>query len=118
PISEAARDGYVRVCRVDEIRENRAKMAVLSGEKVAIFRYDGKIAAVSNACQHQNGPLGEGKIIDGCITCPWHGYQYRPETGESPPPFTEKVPTFRSRVIDGDVWVHPQPEMKDHTHVG
>jgi nitrite reductase/ring-hydroxylating ferredoxin subunit len=29
----------------------------------------------------QNGPLGEGRIVDGCITCPWHGYQYRPDTG-------------------------------------
>ena len=27
------------------------------------------------------GPLGEGKIVDGCITCPWHGFQYRPQDG-------------------------------------
>ena len=40
--------------------------------------------------------LGEGKIIDGCITCPWHGYQYLPESGASPPPFTEKVATYRT----------------------
>lgn len=25
-------------------------------------------------CKHQNDPLGEGKIVDGCVTCPWHGY--------------------------------------------
>jgi nitrite reductase/ring-hydroxylating ferredoxin subunit len=64
---------------------------------------------VSNVCQHQNGPLGEGKIIDGCITCPWHGYQYLPGTGASPPPFTEKVATFRTQVADGQVFVHPKP---------
>jgi nitrite reductase/ring-hydroxylating ferredoxin subunit len=81
----------------------------LSGERVAIFKYDGKISAVSNVCQHQNGPLGEGKILDGCITCPWHGYQYLPETGASPPPFVEKVPTFNVRVKDGRVFVHPKP---------
>ena len=74
-----------------------------------MFRYDGKISALSSVCQHQNGPLGEGRIIDGCVTCPWHGYQYRPEDGASPPPFNEKVPTFRVRV-DGDrVLVHPTP---------
>ncbi len=102
-------DGFVEVCGVDEIEENRARITCLSGERVAIFKYDGKISAVSNVCQHQNGPLGEGKIVDGCITCPWHGYQYLPDTGGSPPPFTEKVPTFNVRVINHRVWVHPQP---------
>jgi nitrite reductase/ring-hydroxylating ferredoxin subunit len=76
---------------------------------VAVFRYDGRISAVSNVCQHQNGPLGEGRILDGCITCPWHGFQYDPADGASPPPFTEKVPTFRVRVVDGRVEVHPRP---------
>lgn len=105
----AERDGFVFACDVNRIPEKCAVIVPLSSERVAIFRYDGKISAVSNVCQHQNGPLGEGRIIDGCITCPWHGYQYRPEDGASPPPFTEKVPTFRTKIVDGRVWVHPQP---------
>lgn len=101
--------GFVYVCSADEIPEKRARVVCLSGERVAVFKYDGKISAVSNVCQHQNGPLGEGKILDGCITCPWHGYQYLPETGASPPPFVEKVPTFNVRVEKGRVLVHPKP---------
>ena len=104
-----AHEGFVRACAVDEIRDKRARIVCLAGERVAVFRYDGKISAVSNVCQHQNGPLGEGKIVDGCITCPWHGYQYLPDTGASPPPFTEKIPTFRVRVAGGAVWVDPRP---------
>jgi nitrite reductase/ring-hydroxylating ferredoxin subunit/DMSO/TMAO reductase YedYZ heme-binding membrane subunit len=102
-------EGFVDACGVDEIAEGRAQIVSLVGERVAIFRYDGKISAVSNVCQHQNGPLGEGKIVDGCITCPWHGFQYEPETGASPPPFTEKVPTFDVRVYRGRVLVNPRP---------
>ena len=104
-----ATDGFVNACAVTDIPENRARIVCLSGERVAIFKYDGKISAVSNVCQHQNGPLGEGKIVFGCITCPWHGYQYQPETGASPPPFVEKVPTFNVRVKNGRVFVHPKP---------
>jgi methionine sulfoxide reductase heme-binding subunit len=104
-----SQNGFVEVCKVDRIPEKCATIVSLSGERVAIFRYDGKVSAVSNVCQHQNGPLGEGRIIDGCITCPWHGYQYRPEDGAAPPPFKEKVPTFRVHVIDGTVFVHPKP---------
>jgi len=106
-VGESSED-FVEVCGVDEIPENRARIVTLGGERVAVFRYDGKVSAVSNACQHQNGPLGEGRIEDGCITCPWHGYQYRPHDGQSPPPFTEKVPTYDVRVRAGRVLVRPE----------
>lgn len=108
---EAAADGYVDVCAVNDIPEKCAKVVVLSGERVAIFKYDGQISAISNVCQHQNGPLGEGRIIDGLVTCPWHGFNYRPADGASPAPFTEKVPTFRVKVINRRVFVHPHPHL-------
>jgi len=107
---------WVDVGPVEEIEDARAKVVCLSGERVAIFRYDGMLSAISNVCQHQNGPLGEGKIIDGCVTCPWHGYQYLPASGASPAPFTEKVPTFRVRVDGGRVFLHPHPNPPG-THV-
>jgi sulfoxide reductase heme-binding subunit YedZ len=106
---QAVGDGFVEVCKVDRIPEKCATIVSLAGERVAVFRYDGKISAISNVCQHQNGPLGEGRIIDGCVTCPWHGYQYRPESGAAPPPFKEKIPTFRVKVVGGTVLVHPHP---------
>ena len=104
-----AADGYVEVCGVDEIAEKRAKVVTLGGERVAVFRYDGQVSALSNVCQHQNGPLGEGRILDGCVTCPWHGFQYLPATGASPPPFTERVPTFRVRLAGRRIFVDPRP---------
>jgi sulfoxide reductase heme-binding subunit YedZ len=103
----AVANGFVEACAVESIPDTRAKVIPLAGERVAVFRYDNQISAVSNVCRHQNGPLGEGRIVDGCITCPWHGYQYRPQDGCSPPPFTDKVPTYRTRIIDGKVFVHP-----------
>ncbi len=102
-----AEQGFVDAGPVDAIAERCARTLQLGGERVAIFRYDGKVSAVSNVCRHQNGPLGEGRIVDGCITCPWHGYQYLPDSGASPPPFPEKVETYRTRVVDGHVWIHP-----------
>lgn len=117
-VREARRDAdavavtgeWVDVASVDEIPEDRAAIVCLRGaERVAVFRHDGKISAVSNVCVHQAGPLGEGKIVDGCITCPWHGYQYRPEDGRSPPPYTEKIPTYDVRVEGKRVLLNPTP---------
>ena len=105
----AVSDGFVEACPVGTIPEKCATVVSLRGERIAIFRYDGKVSALSNVCRHQNGPLGEGRIIDGCVTCPWHGFQYLPETGASPPPFPEKVSTFATRIVNGSVWVNPVP---------
>ncbi len=104
-------DGFASVCLVDDIPEKRALIVALGDERVAVFRYDGKISAVSNVCQHQNGPLGEGSVIDGLITCLWHGFQYCPADGKSPEPFRERVPTFDVKVLDGKVFVQEQPNL-------
>ncbi len=100
---------FVKVCSVHDIQDNRAKVVALNGERIAVFKYDKKLSAISNVCKHQNGPLGEGKIIDGCVTCPWHGYQYLPHNGSSPPPFREKVSTYDVKVVDEEVWINPSP---------
>ncbi len=98
-------DGWIDAGPVVDIPEGRARI-VSAGERIAVFRYDGKISAVSNVCRHQYGPLGEGRVIDGCITCPWHGYQYLPGNGRSPAPFTERVATYEVRVVGGRAYVH------------
>ncbi len=94
---------WVAVCPPGEISDGFARIVYLGqGERVAVFRAGDTFSAISNACAHQNGPLGEGRIIDGCVTCPWHGFQYRVADGRSPEPFTEKVPTYRLR-LEGEV---------------
>lgn len=104
----AEADGFVSICDVSSIPEKCAQVVTVGSERVAVFRYDGRVSAVSNVCRHQNGPLGEGRIIDGCITCPWHGYQYLPDTGMSPPPYNDKVPVYRTRIVGDRVFVHPR----------
>ncbi|ABD56040.1 Rieske 2Fe-2S domain-containing protein [Jannaschia sp. CCS1] len=96
---------WVPVCAPAEIAEDRARIVQLGPkERAAIFRYEGnKFSAISNACAHQNGPLGEGRILDGCVTCPWHGFQYRMNDGCAPAPFTEKIPTYQLRLEGGQV---------------
>lgn len=105
---ETTTDGWLKVCNIDEIQEDRAKIFTVEGQRVAVFKYEGKLSAIHNVCKHQGGPLGEGKIVDGCITCPWHGYQYLPHNGQSPPPFTEKVATYELRLAEGMVYINPK----------
>jgi nitrite reductase/ring-hydroxylating ferredoxin subunit/DMSO/TMAO reductase YedYZ heme-binding membrane subunit len=101
---------WLDVGPVAEISDGRAKVVCLAGrERVAVFCYGGQLSAVTNVCAHQQGPLGEGRVIDGCITCPWHGWEYRPQDGTSPPPYTQKIATYRVRVENGHVLLNPGP---------
>lgn len=110
PSHKTSLEGWLKVARVAEMEDGRARIVrPESGEAIAVFRDGEKVSAVSNVCRHQGGPLGEGRIVDGCITCPWHGFQYRMEDGQSPPPFKEKIATYRTRIEDGVVYVHPEP---------
>jgi nitrite reductase/ring-hydroxylating ferredoxin subunit/DMSO/TMAO reductase YedYZ heme-binding membrane subunit len=110
PAPPAPMAPWLRAGPADAIAEGRAIVVrPPGGEKVAIFRHAGRLSAVTNQCAHQNGPLGEGRVVDGCITCPWHGFQYRLEDGCAPPPYTEKLATYRLRLVDGEVWLDPRP---------
>ena len=103
-------DGWLTVGPPLSIPDKGARIvAAPGGERIAVFRDGAKIGALTNLCAHQNGPIGEGRIIDGCITCPWHGYQYRLDDGCAPPPYGEKLVTYRVRVSGGIVEVDPRP---------
>ncbi|MEZ6317836.1 MAG: ferric reductase-like transmembrane domain-containing protein [Phycisphaerales bacterium] len=100
---------WVDVGSVDEIEDECAKVVCLrERERIAVFRYGGnKVSAVSNVCA-PGGPLGEGRVVGGCITCPWHGYQYLPDKGQSPPPYTETIATYQVRVEGRRILVNPR----------
>ncbi|MBC7769831.1 MAG: ferric reductase-like transmembrane domain-containing protein [Phycisphaerales bacterium] len=109
-LADAKNDGWLRVGPPNDIPNSRAHIVTPpEGERIAVFRDGARIYAISNVCRHQGGPLGEGRIIDGCVTCPWHGFQYRPQDGKAPAPFTERIAVYRTRIEDGVVFVHSDP---------
>jgi nitrite reductase/ring-hydroxylating ferredoxin subunit/DMSO/TMAO reductase YedYZ heme-binding membrane subunit len=103
-----AEGGWVAVGDLADFTEGRALIgAGAGGERIAVFKFKGKLAALSNVCSHQGGPVGEGKVVLGLVTCPWHGYQYRLEDGCSPPPFKERIRKYRLRLEGSRIWVDP-----------
>jgi nitrite reductase/ring-hydroxylating ferredoxin subunit/DMSO/TMAO reductase YedYZ heme-binding membrane subunit len=108
--SKLGEGGWIAVGPPETIPDKAARIVTApAGERIAVFRDGARVGALTNVCAHQNGPLGEGRIIDGCVTCPWHGFEYRLEDGRAPPPFTEVLVTYRVRLRDGIVEVDPRP---------
>lgn len=48
---------------------------------LVLVRSGDRIEALHETCAHAGGPLAEGRLVDGCIECPWHGSRFRLANG-------------------------------------
>jgi nitrite reductase/ring-hydroxylating ferredoxin subunit len=79
---------------------------LIDGEKiVALFRYQGELFALDGICMHQGGPLAKGKVSNGCVTCPWHGWQYWLKSGDNAVTEKPMLETYAVREDDGNVFI-------------
>lgn len=93
-----------QVAPVAEIESGTSTVVEVDGEQIALFNVDGEFHALSNVCPHQGGPLGQGRIEDDCVYCPWHGWQFDVETGEHVQG-EDTVGTYDLVVEDDDIYV-------------
>ncbi|MEP6715921.1 MAG: Rieske 2Fe-2S domain-containing protein [Terriglobia bacterium] len=71
----------------------------------AICNVWGDVRALSGLCPHRGGPLGEGVLNGGTITCPWHMWEFDSATGACTFNESVKVPVYPTRLEDGAVLV-------------
>lgn len=74
---------WQRVCDSHDLEEGGSLEIMINGEIIAVFRSEGALYAVDGMCAHQGGPLAKGKVANGCVTCPWHGWQYLLDSGNN-----------------------------------
>jgi nitrite reductase (NADH) small subunit len=72
---------FVPVGRVSEFAPGAGRMVSVSGRNVAVFRLGDEFFALDNMCLHRGGPLCDGEILNGVVTCPWHFWSYEIRTG-------------------------------------
>lgn len=96
---------FVPVCREEEVPEGRGLAVEVAGLRVAIFKSEGNIYALSGRCPHANGPLGHGWIEDGEAVCPLHHWRFRLTDGRCTTVRGNAVHRFACEVREGQVWV-------------
>jgi pyruvate oxidase len=105
-----------RIDDTDLPGEGRVRTVVVDGRSVAVSRCAGRFGALENRCPHQGGPLGEGSIEKGWLRCPWHGYDYRPDSGTPPEGFADGVPAYQiEQRADGCYVALPEPQQPTRT---
>jgi nitrite reductase (NADH) small subunit len=81
-----------------------------SGRMLCVANVDDNIYATDNACLHWGGPLGQGRIEEGKIVCPWHGWRFDPRTGEGPSRCSGRLATHKVTIEGDDVFVELQEQ--------
>jgi len=72
---------FEAVGTVSDFADGAGTMVVVAGRNVAIFRLGQSLHALDNTCLHRGGPLCEGFVANGIVTCPWHGWSFDIRTG-------------------------------------
>jgi nitrite reductase (NADH) small subunit len=96
---------FVTVGRVGDFVAGNGRMVVVNGRHVALFRLDDGFFAIDNLCLHQAGPLCDGDIDGGVVTCPWHGWSYEIRSGTLVQDPRVGVSKHNTRIVGDDVQV-------------
>lgn len=114
------------VAKDSEFQEGSC-MIVHAGEtQIGVYQRKGSFYAYENICRHQGGPVCEGSLIGKVqtildddksvieeifsqdelhIVCPWHGWEYNLETGESVGDKRFRLKRYEVLEREGEVYV-------------
>ncbi|MFF3006756.1 Rieske 2Fe-2S domain-containing protein [Kitasatospora sp. NPDC057940] len=103
PVAHLVEPGWHTLGRVEEFATGEAARRMIGEVPVLVVREsDDVFHVLADRCSHFSGPLSQGEVADGCVTCPWHGSVFRLSDGWNVGgPATAPQPRFATRT-DGD----------------
>ncbi len=97
----------VALLPIADLLPGQMRCVVVDGLPIGVANVAGQVYAFDDACRHEGGPLSSGVLIDGTVTCPWHGWTYQLRTGKAiVPPVGIRIRTYSVEIIDDMIWAH------------
>jgi ferredoxin-nitrite reductase len=100
-------DGFVFAAKAEAVSDKRGLCVTVAGKEYALFRVDGTIRCIDAACPHEGGPMAEGDVTAGVVTCPWHSWTFDLCKGCSLDPPGHAVQTYETLVEESRVFIRP-----------
>lgn len=110
----------------DELADNGVRIVEVGSVEIGIFRKAGRYYAYRNLCPHQGGPVCEGVRVPKVeieldaekkflrhgfnaeemhFVCPWHGWEFKLETGEAAGDPSIRLRRYKVTEKDGNIYV-------------
>jgi phenylpropionate dioxygenase-like ring-hydroxylating dioxygenase large terminal subunit len=95
---EAVHESWLPVAAVQEVKD-RPLARRLHGVPIAIFRSGDGFGVMRDRCPHRNVPLSDGRVIDGQIVCPYHGWAFSPDGQCRAVPGSTTIPSVSAEAL-------------------
>jgi nitrite reductase/ring-hydroxylating ferredoxin subunit/uncharacterized membrane protein len=106
PVPHLVQPGWHQLMPAAELANQSPVKRMLGDVPVVVIRDGDQVHVLAERCSHLSGPLSEGELASGCLTCPWHGSTFRLTDGAVVHgPATAPQPVFQTRVSGGIVQV-------------
>lgn len=97
-------DDWTPILALDDLAEGQPRRVDTNFGGVLLYRAAEEIYALDSVCSHAGGPLEQGTISDGCVTCPWHGSIFRLADGRiRRGPASTPQPAYHTRIRAGQI---------------
>ena len=112
-------NGRQVICKLSDLPPGERRSVDVRGRSVCVLNVDGRLYAVRNVCPHQGASLCRGTVGATMVTsrpleyvvglenlvlrCPWHGWEFRIDTGVSLFDPKIRVKVYPVAVEDGDI---------------
>jgi len=98
--------GWQHLMVAADLPEGKLVRQLLGEVPVVAIRANGVVRVLADRCSHMSGPLSDGELANGCLTCPWHGSVFRIADGSvARGPATAPQPAFETREVGGAIQV-------------
>jgi nitrite reductase/ring-hydroxylating ferredoxin subunit/uncharacterized membrane protein len=98
--------GWHHLAALADLPEGEPVRKMIGEVPVVAVRTGERVQVLADRCSHMSGPLSDGQLADGCLTCPWHGSVFRLADGcVARGPATAPQPAFQARVAGETVQV-------------
>lgn len=109
------RDQWYVILRSKEVKRGKPVGVTRMGEKMVLWRDQaGSVICQADLCPHRGAALSLGKLKNGSIQCPFHGFEFDPEGRcvlvpanglAAKPPNALRVMTYPAREAHGYIYI-------------
>jgi len=91
---------WTTLCEFSELTSGSGKYVEIGGFQLGVFLDKGQVYVTDNTCPHAGGNLADGRIVEGCIVCPWHNWPFHLANGQLRGSPGVAISTYRTRIVE------------------
>ena len=97
--------GWIQIGSLNDIPRLGSRVVRTPQGNIALFRTeDDAVFALDDRCPHKNGPLSQGIVHNGRVTCPLHNFVIDLASGQAIAPDEGCTRSYPTKIEGGLVW--------------